>query len=87
VLTATGDLSRNRKVGLKLAQGLALPHILEDLGHVAEGVYTARTALQRAQAAGVEAPITRAVVAVLEGQLAPQAAVQALMQREARPEL
>jgi glycerol-3-phosphate dehydrogenase (NAD(P)+) len=86
VLTATGDLSRNRKVGLKLAQGLALPHILEDLGHVAEGVYTARTALQRAREAGVDAPITQAVVAVLEGLMAPDDAVRALMQREARAE-
>ncbi len=87
VLTATGDLSRNRRVGLKLAEGLSLPQILDALGHVAEGVYTARTALQRAQAAGVETPITQAVVAVLEGQLAPREAVRRLMQREARLEL
>lgn len=87
VLTATGDLSRNRRVGLKLAEGLSLPQILDALGHVAEGVYTARTALQRAQAAGVDTPITQAVVAVLEGQLAPREAVRRLMQREARIEL
>ena len=50
VLTATGDLSRNRRVGLLLAQGLALPHILQQLGHVAEGVYSAPTLLARARA-------------------------------------
>jgi glycerol-3-phosphate dehydrogenase (NAD(P)+) len=53
VLTATGDLSRNRRVGLLLARGLGLQQILADLGHVAEGVYTAATVLERAQALGV----------------------------------
>ncbi len=86
VLTATGDLSRNRKVGLLLAQGVALPQILRDLGHVAEGVHSAALVLQRAQALGVEMPITQAVVAVLVGRLAPRAAVEQLMGREARPE-
>jgi glycerol-3-phosphate dehydrogenase (NAD(P)+) len=87
VLTATGDLSRNRRVGLQLAAGKTLTHILEDLGHVSEGVYSARTVLDRAQALGVDMPITRAVVAVLQGELTPQQAVQALMQRGARPEI
>ena len=50
VLTATGDLSRNRQVGLRLAQGVPLARILAELGHVAEGVYSASTALQRASA-------------------------------------
>ena len=86
VLTATGDLSRNRRVGLQLAEGKTLAHILEDLGHVSEGVYSARTVLDRAQALGVEMPITRAVVAVLQGEWTPQQAVQALMQRGARAE-
>mgnify|MGYP001358440226 CR=1 FL=1 len=87
VLTATGDLSRNRKVGLLLAQGLALPQILRDLGHVAEGVYSAAMVLQRAGAHDVEMPITQAVVAVLVGRLTPRDAVERLMGREARPEL
>jgi glycerol-3-phosphate dehydrogenase (NAD(P)+) len=86
VLTATGDLSRNRRVGLKLAEGLPLDRILHALGHVSEGVYSARTVLARATALGVEMPITRAVVAVLQGDWTPQQAVQALMQREARTE-
>jgi glycerol-3-phosphate dehydrogenase (NAD(P)+) len=86
VLTATGDLSRNRKVGLLLAQGLPLQQILRELGHVAEGVYSAAMVLRRAQARGVEMPITEAVVAVLEGRLTPREAVEQLMGREARPE-
>ncbi|MDC6167183.1 NAD(P)H-dependent glycerol-3-phosphate dehydrogenase [Paucibacter sp. XJ19-41] len=86
VLTATGDLSRNRRVGLLLAEGLALPQILQQLGHVAEGVYSAPTVLARAAAAGVDMPITAAVVAVLEGRLSPVEAVELLMGREARPE-
>lgn len=86
VLTATGDLSRNRRVGLLLADGLPLAQILRDLGHVAEGVYSAPTVLARARAKGVDMPITEAVVAVLEGRLSPVDAVDLLMGREARAE-
>jgi len=86
VLTATGNLSRNRRVGLLLAQGLALPQVLETLGHVAEGVYSAATVAARARALGVEMPITEAVVDVLEGRLQPAAAMRRLMTRESRPE-
>lgn len=86
VLTATGDLSRNRRVGLLLAQDLALPDILRQLGHVAEGVYSAPTVLARARAKGVDMPITDAVVAVLEGRLSPRAGVDLLMGRQARAE-
>jgi glycerol-3-phosphate dehydrogenase (NAD(P)+) len=86
VLTATGDLSRNRSVGLMLASGQSVPDILARLGHVAEGVYTAPTLLARAQRSGVEMPITEAVVAVLQGRLAPAQALRQLMGREARSE-
>ncbi len=86
VLTATGDLSRNRKVGLLLAQGLPLARILHELGHVAEGVACAATVLKRAQESGVDVPITEAVVRVLEGRLTPQQAIQELMSRDARRE-
>jgi glycerol-3-phosphate dehydrogenase (NAD(P)+) len=86
VLTATGDLSRNRRVGLLLAQGLALPRILNELGHVAEGVLSAATVLQRARALGVDMPITETVVSVIEGQATPAQALERLMGREARPE-
>ncbi|MBB4845699.1 glycerol-3-phosphate dehydrogenase (NAD(P)+) [Paucibacter oligotrophus] len=87
VLTATGDLSRNRRVGLLLAEGLPLAQILRDLGHVAEGVYSAPTVLARAQAKGVDMPITAAVVAVLEGRLSPAEAVELLMSRQSRAEI
>ena len=87
VLTATGDLSRNRQVGLMLASGLSLADVLARLGHVAEGVYTAPTLLARAQRNAVEMPITEAVVAVLQGLLAPAQALALLMSREARPEV
>ena len=86
VLTATGDLSRNRKVGLLLAQGMTLAQAVQSLGHVAEGVYCARTVVQRAAGLGVEMPIAQAVVALLDGQLDPAQAVTALMGRDARSE-
>jgi glycerol-3-phosphate dehydrogenase (NAD(P)+) len=81
VLTATGDLSRNRRVGLLLAEGLTLQQALASLGHVAEGVYCARTVAQRAERLGVEMPISQAVVDLLDGRLKPAEAVAALMGR------
>lgn len=86
VLTATGDLSRNRKVGLLLAQGLSLQQAVQSLGHVAEGVYTARTALARARHAGVEMPLAETVVDLLDGRLQAEAAVRHLMERDPRQE-
>ena len=81
VLTATGDLSRNRKVGLAMARGLNLQQAVQSLGHVAEGVYSARTVLQRARSLDISMPITEGVVALLDGQLRPEEAVAALMGR------
>ncbi|MDB5881714.1 MAG: ketopantoate reductase PanE/ApbA family protein [Ramlibacter sp.] len=81
VLTATGDLSRNRRVGLALAQGRSLEQALESLGHVSEGVYCARAVVRRAEHLGLEMPITRCVVALLDGQLLPAQAVAVLMGR------
>jgi glycerol-3-phosphate dehydrogenase (NAD(P)+) len=86
VLTATGDLSRNRKVGLALAQGKTLAEAVAALGHVAEGVYCARTVVQRAAGLGIEMPISQGVVALLDGQITPANAVAALMGRGAREE-
>lgn len=86
VLTATGDLSRNRRVGLRLAQGVPLARVLAELGHVAEGVSSAAMALRRATEHGVEMPITEAVVAVLEGRVTPGVALERLMGRDARAE-
>ncbi len=82
VLTATGDLSRNRQVGLLLAQGQTLTQAVDSLGHVAEGVYSARTVARRARLLGVDMPITDAVVALLDGQLKPLDALAQLMGRE-----
>lgn len=82
VLTSTGDLSRNRKVGLLLAQGRTLQEAVESLGHVAEGVYCARAVVQRARHVGVEMPIAEAVVALLDGHMSPRRAVAELMGRE-----
>ena len=87
VLTATGDLSRNRRVGLLLAQGQSLQQAVDSLGHVAEGVYCARTVAQRAAGLGVDMPITEAVVALLDGRLAPADAVGRLMGRDPGSEL
>ena len=86
VLTATGELSRNRRVGLGLAAGQSLAQTVTELGHVAEGVFSAPTVLARARSLGVEMPITAAVVDVLEGRMAPAQAMAALMARHARSE-
>jgi len=86
VLTATGDLSRNRKVGLLLAQGRTLEQAVASLGHVAEGVYSARTVLARARLLNVEMPITETVVELLDGRLQAAEAVQHLMARDPRGE-
>lgn len=86
VLTATGDLSRNRQVGLRLAQGLPLGQILQELGHVSEGARSAAVVLQRARSLGVDMPITEGVVSVLQGAVSPAAALGQLMGRQARAE-
>ncbi len=82
VLTATGDLSRNRQVGLALARGQSLADITAKLGHVAEGVYSARTVAERAHQLQVAVPLTDAVVALLDGQVTPGQALSLLMARE-----
>jgi glycerol-3-phosphate dehydrogenase (NAD(P)+) len=86
LLTATGDLSRNRRVGIQLAAGQSLPNILAQLGHVAEGVPAAELVARRAAALGVEMPLTQALVAVLQGRMRPADAVQRLLRRDARAE-
>ena len=87
VLTATGDLSRNRQVGMLLAQGRTLAQAVASLGHVAEGVYSARTVVQRANQLGVEMPIAQQVLHLLDGQIRPDQAVAALMGRDPANEL
>lgn len=87
ILTCTGDLSRNRRVGLSLARGASLDSIIRELGHVAEGVSTAHEVARRAAALGVDMPIVNTVCAVLDGQLAAAAAVDQLMNRDIKDEL
>lgn len=86
ILTATGDLSRNRRVGLELARGRALATILQGLGHVAEGVRSAREVARLAARHGVEMPVSEAVHAVLEGRLSPPHAVERLLARDPKEE-
>ncbi|MDD4911387.1 MAG: NAD(P)-dependent glycerol-3-phosphate dehydrogenase [Sideroxydans sp.] len=82
ILTCTGDLSRNRQVGMLLAQRHSLSTILTELGHVAEGVYTAREVQKIALKQSVEMPICQAVYRVLYEHLAADKAVEALLSRQ-----
>ena len=86
MLTATGNLSRNRRVGLELAAGKTLPDILRDLGQVAEGVLCASAVSNLANRLGVEMPITRTMSQVLAGELTPHEAVKKLMARDPKTE-
>ncbi|MEC8424448.1 MAG: NAD(P)H-dependent glycerol-3-phosphate dehydrogenase, partial [Myxococcota bacterium] len=86
VLTATGDLSRNRRVGLALGRGQTLDAILAELGQVAEGVETARSAMALAQREGVEMPITEQIYAMLYEDKPVALALRDLMGRERRAE-
>ncbi|MBV1775249.1 NAD(P)-dependent glycerol-3-phosphate dehydrogenase [Burkholderiaceae bacterium DAT-1] len=86
LLTCTGDLSRNRRLGLMLAEGKSLEQILEALGHVAEGVPTAREVLRQAAQLGVDMPITAAVCAMLFDSVSAKDAVDGLMARMQRDE-
>jgi glycerol-3-phosphate dehydrogenase (NAD(P)+) len=86
ILTCTGELSRNRRVGLLLARGEPLEATLKQIGHVAEGVYSARAIETLAAEKRVDMPITRAVCAVLFRGTAPREAVQQLLARDPREE-
>jgi glycerol-3-phosphate dehydrogenase (NAD(P)+) len=86
ILTCTGDLSRNRRVGMLLAQQQALPDILNKLGHVAEGVYTVREVHQMAQRVGVEMPICDAVFRILYEHVSAASAVEDLLSRSPNTE-
>jgi glycerol-3-phosphate dehydrogenase (NAD(P)+) len=86
ILTCTGALSRNRQVGLQLAAGQPLERILQNLGHIAEGVSSAFELARRAASVQVDMPISRAVCAVLEGRIAPASAVETLLERGQRAE-
>ena len=86
VLTCTGNLSRNRRVGLALAEGRALPEILAGIGHVAEGVPAARAVRMLAAHHRIDMPICEAVDRVLNEGLPPRQAVLELLRREPRQE-
>lgn len=86
ILTCTGELSRNRSVGLALAGGKTLDVVLRELGHVAEGVHTAAAVEKRARELGVDMPITQSVCAVLFGGVSPREAVEQLLARDPKEE-
>lgn len=86
ILTCTGTLSRNRKVGLRLAAGRPLAAVLEELGHIAEGVNSAREVHRLALKVQADMPIVDVVCRVLDQGLAPQEAVELLLSREPKPE-
>lgn len=87
ILTCTGDLSRNRKVGLLLGRGVGLSAALAQLGHVAEGVWSAPAVIARAQAVGVEMPLAQAVCDVLDGRSTPADALRRLLARDPKREV
>ncbi|MCL2875163.1 MAG: NAD(P)-dependent glycerol-3-phosphate dehydrogenase [Betaproteobacteria bacterium] len=86
ILTCTGDLSRNRQVGLALAMGKKLPDILAELGHVAEGVSTAREITQLSHRLGVDMPICTGVGALLHGGANAHDLVEQLLARDPKQE-
>lgn len=87
ILTSTGDLSRNRRVGLMLAEGKSLINILDELGHVAEGVHTAQAVLQLGNKLNIEMPITQAVCSILHEGVSARNAVEVLLNREQKTEI
>ncbi len=86
VLTCTGDLSRNRSVGIELGKGRKLDEIIAEMSMVAEGVKTTISSYQLAQKLGVEAPIIEQMYAILYQNKAPEQAVVELMQRDLKSE-
>lgn len=86
ILTCTGQYSRNREVGLQLASGKSLSDILQGLGHVAEGVNTAREVMRRAETIGVDMPITFEVNQALSHGKSAKEAVMDLLGRDQKPE-
>jgi len=86
VLTCTGDLSRNRMVGLKIGQGMGLEEITKDMNMVAEGIKTSISAFQLAKKMGVDMPIINQVYEILYQGKDPMSAVRELMTRELKKE-
>ena len=86
VLTCTGDLSRNRRLGLALGRGQALDEAVREIGQVVESVQTANEVMRLAGRCGIELPISAAVRAVLHGDLTPAEGLRQLLAREQKPE-
>jgi glycerol-3-phosphate dehydrogenase (NAD(P)+) len=86
LLTCTGEYSRNREVGIRLAKGQALEEILDGLGHVAEGVFTAAEVIGRSKKLGIEMPITEEVYSVIHHRKPPREAVLDLLGRTLKSE-
>jgi glycerol-3-phosphate dehydrogenase (NAD(P)+) len=86
VLTCTGDLSRNRHVGMELGRGKKLPQILSEMTMVAEGVRTAKSAYELSRREGVEMPIVEGVYQILYENADPADKLEELMARSPRPE-
>jgi glycerol-3-phosphate dehydrogenase (NAD(P)+) len=86
VLTCTGDLSRNRRLGLALGRGQSLQDAVREIGQVVESVQTADEVMRQADRHGIDLPISSAVRAVLHGDLTPAAGLQHLLSREQKPE-
>jgi glycerol-3-phosphate dehydrogenase (NAD(P)+) len=86
VLTCTGDLSRNRRLGLALGRGVPLAQAVAEIGQVVESVQTVDTVMQLAARHGVELPITALVQRVLHEEMSPAEAMRALISREQKPE-
>ncbi|KAF1716723.1 glycerol-3-phosphate dehydrogenase [Pseudoxanthomonas yeongjuensis] len=86
VLTCTGDLSRNRRLGLALGRGQSLADAVREIGQVVESVQTADEVLRQADRHGIDLPISSAVRDVLHGDLTPAAGLQQLLAREQKPE-
>jgi glycerol-3-phosphate dehydrogenase (NAD(P)+) len=86
VLTCTGDLSRNRRLGLALGRGVAIDEAVREIGQVVESILTADEVSRLADKHGLDLPISAAVHAVLHGEVTPAEGLKALMAREQKPE-
>ena len=86
VLTSTGDLSRNRRLGLALGRGQSLHDAVREIGQVVESVQTADEVMRQADRHGIDLPISSAVQSLLHGDLSPAEALQQLLAREQKPE-
>ncbi|HEY0502530.1 MAG TPA: NAD(P)H-dependent glycerol-3-phosphate dehydrogenase [Lysobacter sp.] len=86
VLTCTGDLSRNRRLGLALGRGQSIEDAVREIGQVVESVQTADEVMRQAEKHGVELPISSAVQAVLHGEITPAEGLKLLLSREQKPE-